>query len=65
MQFYDSEAVAPLRERIAEILCDHLGVSKEQLSPSTRFLDDMTIDSVGIVAHNGRHVTLTGPIRDR
>ena len=48
VRFHPTEDAAPVRERIAEILCENLGVNPDAArSPS--FLEDMRIDSLDIV----------------
>jgi acyl carrier protein len=41
--------VASVEERVIEIVCENLGVSKEQVTRSTRFIDDIGADSLDIV----------------
>ncbi len=36
-------------ERVIEIVCENLGVSKEQVSRSTNFIEDIGADSLDIV----------------
>src|SRR5437870_1266852 len=48
-RLYESEAVAPLWERIAQVIGDNLGVTKDQVSPSTSFLKGFGADSLDIV----------------
>ena len=36
-------------ERVIEIVCEHLGVNKEQVKRSTSFQEDMGADSLDIV----------------
>ncbi len=38
-----------LEERVAEIVIDQLGVSKEELVPEAGFIDDLGADSLAIV----------------
>ncbi len=38
-----------LEERVAEIVTDQLGVSKEELVPEAGFIDDLGADSLDIV----------------
>jgi acyl carrier protein len=49
VRFYESEAVAPIRERVAEVICNHLGVNGEQVTRSTSFVEDVAADSLDIV----------------
>jgi acyl carrier protein len=41
--------VATIEERIIQIVCDNLGVNKEQLNRGTKFQDDIGADSLDIV----------------
>jgi acyl carrier protein len=41
--------VASVEERVIEIVCENLGVSKEQVTRNTRFIDDIGADSLDIV----------------
>jgi acyl carrier protein len=41
--------VASVEERVIEIVCENLGVSKEQVTRATRFIDDIGADSLDIV----------------
>jgi acyl carrier protein len=41
--------VASVEERVIEIVCENLGVSKEQVTRSTSFIDDVGADSLDIV----------------
>ena len=41
--------VATTEERIIQIVCDNLGVNKEQVTRNTRFQDDIGADSLDIV----------------
>ena len=36
-------------ERVIEIVCEHLGVNKEQVKRSTSFQEDMGADSLDVV----------------
>ena len=38
-----------IEERVIEIVCENLGVSKEQVTRSTSFIDDVGADSLDIV----------------
>jgi acyl carrier protein len=49
MRFYESEAVAPLRDTILQTICENLGVNKEQVNPTTSFLQDVGADSLDLV----------------
>jgi acyl carrier protein len=41
--------VGSVEERVIEIVCENLAVSKEQVNRSTRFIDDIGADSLDIV----------------
>jgi acyl carrier protein len=41
--------VPSTEERVIEIVCEHLGVNKEQVKRSTSFQEDMGADSLDIV----------------
>src|SRR5262249_13610653 len=41
--------VASVEERVIDIVCENLGVNKEQVTRSTSFIDDMGADSLDIV----------------
>ena len=43
------DIVATTEERVIQIVCDNLGVNKEQVSRSTKFQDDIGADSLDIV----------------
>lgn len=49
MRFYESKAIAHLRDKILETVCEHLGVNKEQVTPNTSFLEVVGADSLDIV----------------
>ena len=49
MRFYKSETVAPLRDKIIQIICENLGVNKERVTPTTSYLEDVGADSLDIV----------------
>jgi acyl carrier protein len=49
MRFYESRAVAPLRDKVIQIICENLGVNKERVTPSSSFLEDVGADSLDIV----------------
>lgn len=38
-----------IKERVIQIVCDNLGVSKEQVTESTSFTEDVGADSLDIV----------------
>ncbi len=48
-RYYDYEVIAPLRERIAKVLCDNLGVSKSELSDMTLVGTELGLDSLDLV----------------
>jgi len=41
--------VATTEERVIQIVCDNLGVNKEQVTRSTNFIEDVGADSLDIV----------------
>jgi acyl carrier protein len=41
--------VPSTEDRVIEIVCENLGVSKEQVSRSTNFIEDIGADSLDIV----------------
>jgi acyl carrier protein len=41
--------VASVEERVIEIVCENLAVSKDQVSRTTSFVDDIGADSLDIV----------------
>jgi acyl carrier protein len=41
--------VASVEERVIDIVCENLGVNKEQVSRSTNFIEDIGADSLDIV----------------
>ncbi len=47
IRFYESKAIAPLRDRILRTVCETLGVDKEQVTSSV--LEDLEADSLDIV----------------
>jgi acyl carrier protein len=49
MRFYESKAIAPVRDKIFRIVCENLGVNKEDVSPHSAFLEDIGADSLDIV----------------
>lgn len=49
MRFYESKTVAPIRGKILQTICENLGVNKEQVSPTTSFLEDVGADSLDTV----------------
>jgi acyl carrier protein len=49
MRFYESKAVAPIRDRILQTICENLGVNKERVDPTTSFLEDVGAGSLDIV----------------
>jgi acyl carrier protein len=49
MRFYESKAIAPLRDKILQTLCANLGVNQEQISTTTSFSKDIGADSLDIV----------------
>ncbi len=49
MRFHESKAIAPLRDRLIETICENLGVSRERISSTASFSEDMGADSLEIV----------------
>jgi acyl carrier protein len=49
MRFYESEAIAPLRDKILQTLCEILGVNRARVTPTTSFIEDVGADSLDIV----------------
>jgi acyl carrier protein len=49
MRFYESKAVAPIRDKVVQIICDNLGVNIEQVTSKTSFLEDVEADSLDVV----------------
>jgi acyl carrier protein len=47
--FWEEPIVATTEERIVQIVCDNLGVSKEQVTRNTSFQEDIGADSLDIV----------------
>lgn len=45
----EEETVPSVEERVIDIVCENLGVSKEQVTRSTSFQEDMGADSLDIV----------------
>jgi acyl carrier protein len=44
------ESIVPsVEERVIEIVCENLGVNKEQVTRSTKFIEDIGADSLDIV----------------
>jgi acyl carrier protein len=46
---WEDRTVASVEERVIDIVCENLGVNKEQVTRSTSFIDDMGADSLDIV----------------
>jgi acyl carrier protein len=47
--FWEDRIVPSVEERVIEIVCENLGVNKEQVTRSTRFIEDIGADSLDIV----------------
>src|SRR5262245_5776091 len=47
--FWRTVKVASVKERVIEIVAEQLGVSKEQVSPETSFVNDLGADSLDTV----------------
>ncbi len=46
---WEERIVATTEERVIEIVCENLGVNKEQVTRTTRFIEDIGADSLDIV----------------
>jgi acyl carrier protein len=46
---WEDSVVASTEERVIEIVCENLGVNKEQVTRQTSFTEDMGADSLDIV----------------
>src|SRR5205809_5262608 len=46
---WEDRAVPSVEERVIEIVCENLGVNKEQVTRSTSFIEDVGADSLDIV----------------
>jgi acyl carrier protein len=46
---WEESVVPSVEERVIEIVCENLGVNKEQVSRSTSFTEDLGADSLDIV----------------
>jgi len=49
VRVYETEAVAPLRDKIIDVICENLGLSKDQVLRSPSFIADVGADSLDIV----------------
>lgn len=49
MRCYDSRTAAPLAQDLIQIVCENLGVNRNQVSDATTFLKDIGADSLDIV----------------
>jgi acyl carrier protein len=49
MRLYETAAVAPLRNRIAGVICNNLGVDPRQLPGSGSFSEEVGADSLDLV----------------
>jgi acyl carrier protein len=45
----EGESIVSVEERVIEIVCENLGVNKEQVTRSTSFIEDVGADSLDIV----------------
>jgi acyl carrier protein len=45
----ENQTVASVEERVIDIVCENLGVSKEQVTRNTSFIEDIGADSLDIV----------------
>jgi acyl carrier protein len=41
--------VTSVAERVCDVVCETLGVNREQLTPQTNFRDDVAADSIDVV----------------
>lgn len=48
-RFGEERNVPSVEERVIEIVCENLGVNKEQVTRNTAFIEDMGADSLDIV----------------
>jgi acyl carrier protein len=46
---WEDRTVASVEERVIDIVCENLGVNKEQITRQTSFIEDMGADSLDIV----------------
>jgi acyl carrier protein len=49
LPLWEDLTVASVEERVIDIVCENLGVNKEQVTRSTSFIEDMGADSLDIV----------------
>lgn len=49
MRFHESKAITPLREKVVQVLCDNLGVSRDAIRPTASFTENIGADSLDIV----------------
>jgi acyl carrier protein len=49
MRFHESQGVAPVRDRLLQIVGENLGVNKDRIDPAASFIDDMRADSLDVV----------------
>ncbi len=49
MRCYESNAIAPIRDKVLRAICETFGVGKEHISPTTPFVDAIGADSLDIV----------------
>src|SRR5437588_12430978 len=48
-RFWEDSVVPSVEERVIEIVCENLGVNKEQVTSQTSFQEDVGADSLDIV----------------
>jgi acyl carrier protein len=48
-RIYETEAIAPIRDKIVDRISERLGIPKEQVLRSTSFIEDVGADSLDIV----------------
>ena len=49
VRFYKSESIAPIQESIQGIICETIGLDKEQIRSSSAFVEDLQADSLDTV----------------
>jgi acyl carrier protein len=49
VRLWEDRIVPSVEERVIEIVCENLGVNKEQVTRSTSFIEDVGADSLDIV----------------
>jgi acyl carrier protein len=49
LRFHESKRIAPIREKVLQIICDNLGVNRAAITPASSFFDDIGADSLDTV----------------